>query len=247
MNMKNTFETSRFCNHIENISSQVCFQAQLELEGLQIIDNKKIIRIPTHHFDIEKDKESAQPKLIAMRDKTEITVFYSEEILKQGVADFDARDKESFFYEKDAIIDMLKNKNQLSEVAHSLVYVFPKKIETHAENTKIFVGSHDEAIQKFDSSFYNAFPMVYAALCNNEIAACCVSARESDSAGEAWIFTLPQYRKQGFGIQAVLLWASELQKQNKIPFYSHDITNIASQKLAEKLGLIKVFETVFYE
>ncbi len=232
---------------MKKIDPKSCFQVQLELEGLQVIKGNKIIKISTNYFDIEKNKNSDPPKIIAVNFGKEINIFYSDKLEKNIVIDLEKLEKNSFINEQEKIIDILKRNNQFNEVGRYIVYIFPNNIKMDTENTKIFIGSDDLAIKKFDPTFYDKYPMIYAAMQNDEIAACCVSSRESDKAGEAWIFTLPKYRKKGFGLKAVQLWASELQKNDKIPIYTHEISNIASKKLAGKLNLIKIFEIVNYE
>lgn len=230
----------------EQMNSKVFFQTQLELEGLQIISGNRIKGFQNEYFDIEKKENTDPPKVIAVNFGKEVDVFYSNLMPENLVFDLEKFDKNDFIGKKEKITDFLIRNNQSSEISESITYIFPNNIKVNYENAKIFSGD-EELIKKFDPAFYNKYPAIYAILQNNEIVACCVSARENDKAGEAWIFTLPKYRKQGFGLRAVQLWANELQKQGKIPFYSHEISNIASQKLAERLGLKKVFEIVSYD
>lgn len=233
--------------NMEQINPKPCFYAQIGLEGLQIVNGNKIVKIHTDHFDIEKNENAKPPKVIAVNFGKEINIFYSNTMPNSLVANLEELKKHSFIDEQKKVIDILKENKQFNEAEHYIAYVFPNDVKVNTKNTKIFIGSDDEAIKKFDPTFHKKYPVVYAVMQDNEIAACCVSSRENDKAGEAWIFTLPKYRKQGFGLKAVQLWAIELQKKGKIPFYTHEVSNIASQKLAEKLNLIKVFENVSYE
>lgn len=232
---------------MEQSDPKYCFQVQLELEGLQTVKGDRIVKVPVDHFDVERREDAEPPKIIAVDFCGEINIFYSILMPEDLVADLEKLDSQSFIKEQEKIADILKRNNQSAEISglHA-AYTFPGNVNVDLDNTKIFSGN-DEAVRKFDPTFFGRCPTVYAAMQNGEIAACCVSSRESDKAGEAWIFTLPKYRKQGFGLKAVQLWASELQKQGKIPFYTHKADNIASQKLAEKLNLAKVFESVSYE
>ncbi|MCF7794015.1 MAG: GNAT family N-acetyltransferase [Candidatus Cloacimonetes bacterium] len=233
--------------NMEKINPKPCFHAQIGLEGLQIVNGNRIVKIHTDHFDIEKNENAKPPKIIAVNFGKEINIFYSDKMPNSLVANLEKLEKHSFLDEQEKVIEILKRNKQFNEAGHYIAYIFPSDIQVDTENTKIFIGSEDEAIKQFDPTFYKKYPIVYATIQNDEIAACCVSSRENNKAGEAWIFTLPKYRKQGFGLKAVQLWASELQKQGKIPLYTHEISNIASQKLAEKLDLIKVLENVSYE
>ncbi len=65
----------------------------------------------------------------------------------------------------------------------------------------------------------------------------CESVRENGSAAEAWVRTLPEHRRRGYALHAVASWAAELMKAGKVPFYSYESRNKASQALARKLGL----------
>lgn len=228
-------------------NSKTFLEAQLELEGLKIIDSNKIEKIQTSHFDIEKKNDSAPPKVMVVKFDDKIEVFYSKLLPLEIVVELEKIDKKAFFQETEKISEILQKGDQFNDFGHYVAYIFHQSFEMDSKNTKVFTGSDDELIKEFDESFFKKFPMVYATIKENKIVACCVSSRENDRAGEAWIFTLPEYRKQGFGLKAVQLWAKELQKKEKIPFYSHEISNIASQKLAEKLMLKKVFETISFE
>lgn len=228
-------------------NAKIFLEAQLGLEGLKVVNGNRIVKIQAIHFNIEKNKNAEPPKVIAINFENKISVFYSDLISNMLLADLERLEKYDFIGNQEKVTKILKENNQFEELGHYIAYVFPKNIEVDFDKTQVFVGSEDETIKEFDTSFYQKYPMVYATMKDGKIVACCVSSRENDLAGEAWIFTLPEHRKQGFGLKAVQLWASELQKNGKIPFYTHKRSNIASQKLAEKLNLIKVFKSITYE
>jgi predicted GNAT family acetyltransferase len=71
--------------------------------------------------------------------------------------------------------------------------------------------------------------------------------REDEFCAESWVITAPEQRGKGLATAAVSLWAAETLKTEKIPFYSHALTNIPSARLAGKLGLIPIFEEVVLE
>ncbi len=245
--MKDYINSYEDPNKMEKIDPKFCFQEQLSLEGLKIIEGNRIKKFNTDHFDIEKNESKNPPKIVAVNFGDEINIFYSDLMPNNLVANLEKLEKRIFIDKQGQVVDILKENNQFHECGHCIVYAFPSNIEVDYSNTKIFTNSKDQAVKNFDSSFYNKYPTIYAAMQNDKIFACCVSSRENDKAGEAWIYTSPKYRKQGFGLKAVQLWASELRKNGKTPLYTHEISNVASQKLAEKLGLVKVFESINYE
>jgi predicted GNAT family acetyltransferase len=87
---------------------------------------------------------------------------------------------------------------------------------------------------------------VYAIRIDDQIVASCESAREDDAAAEAWVQTLPEFRRRGYARQVTAAWAHDLMGQGKIPFYSHNIDNLASQGVARSLGLIPFIDGVGY-
>jgi len=66
----------------------------------------------------------------------------------------------------------------------------------------------------------------------------------SDVVQEIGINTLPDYRGKGYATIACQGSINEILKSGKIPQWSTDVTNIASQKLAEKLGFVKLGDVI---
>ncbi|MGA1195139.1 MAG: GNAT family N-acetyltransferase [Candidatus Latescibacterota bacterium] len=67
----------------------------------------------------------------------------------------------------------------------------------------------------------------------------CQSVRKSPLAEEAGIDTLDAYRGNGYAPLAVIGWAQSVREKGKIPLYSTSWENRASQRVAQKLGLIQ--------
>jgi RimJ/RimL family protein N-acetyltransferase len=74
----------------------------------------------------------------------------------------------------------------------------------------------------------------------------CSSSREDANSAEAWVYTEPEYQGRGYARQVTLAWAHRVREQGKTPFYSHKITNIVSQKVAESLGFLWYIDDVGY-
>jgi GNAT superfamily N-acetyltransferase len=104
------------------------------------------------------------------------------------------------------------------------------------------VSKHSSDIKAF--SFDGFAEDVFAIQHKGMIVSACVSVRENEKCGEAWVYTAPEYRHQGFAQKVVNAWAGSLMSAGKVPFYSHKIENIASANLARKLRLQPVFEEI---
>jgi len=87
---------------------------------------------------------------------------------------------------------------------------------------------------------------VFAIVQDGRVVSSCRSVRENAQAGECYVFTEPEYRCRGYAQQTVIAWAHSLQTLGKLPFYSHEDNNWASQAVAQKLRLIPCFEVVSY-
>jgi len=222
------------------------FEKQLSMEGLRIQGNR-IYTTETNNFDIERTDDRVPPKIIFFIDEKEYKFYYSNLLSDEVVLKLEEVFKTKELRDDTKVKEILEPIYGDLNIGHYVTYVFNKLDDFNEENTIIIPNSDDIRIKEFEKSFYKVFPKSYAVLNNDKVISCCVSARENDEAGEAWILTLLDYRRKGYGSTAVKLWAKDLMDNNKIPFYSHEVHNISSRKLAKSLGLKKVFEIISYE
>jgi hypothetical protein len=113
----------------------------------------------------------------------------------------------------------------------------------------IFIGK-SYVFPPMEASLYpDAVPLgngKFGILANGIEISTCESSREDDFAAEAWTITQPEFRGRGCARQVTAAWAHHLQQQGKTPFYSHKITNLASQGVARSLNLIQYIADVGY-
>lgn len=78
--------------------------------------------------------------------------------------------------------------------------------------------------------------------------ACCTDAPTmpfmKEFVQEIGITTLEKYRKRGYASEACSRCVQEILNQGKIPLWSTGVQNTASQKLAEKVGFIKLADVL---
>ncbi len=82
---------------------------------------------------------------------------------------------------------------------------------------------------------------------DNAVVAACSSVRRNQHAAEAYVFTDERYQRQGFGKRVTQAWAQRVRASGRVPFYSHVIDNLASQRLAESLEFEWYIDDVGYE
>ena len=128
-----------------------------------------------------------------------------------------------------------------TEYGHFRTYLFP----AHASNADVPVHQYpaeDPKIRAFDFAGFGT--PIFAIEQAGETLSACVSVRENDRCGEAWVYTAPAYRQQGLARNVVTAWAQSLIRVGKTPFYSHKIDNRGSAGLAQRLGLQPIFDEI---
>ena len=74
---------------------------------------------------------------------------------------------------------------------------------------------------------------------DSQAVAICRSVRVSSRAHEAGVDTLVGYRRRGYAMSVVAAWALAVRALNRIPLYSTSWDNVASQGVAQRLGLVQ--------
>lgn len=72
--------------------------------------------------------------------------------------------------------------------------------------------------------------------------ALCFCSRIPGQATEAGVETIPAARGHGYASAAVATWANELLRRGVLPMYSTSWGNLASQRIAAKLGMVQYGE-----
>ena len=178
--------------------------------------------------------------LIAQLSNEQLVTYYDEAI----APDFQNAVTEIIpaieFPKVDSVLNVLRSHNIQFEVGHYKTYVFPSFPEKYID--VICLSKQNPKVKTF--GFDGFSENVYAIAHDESLVSACVSARENEQCGEAWAYTDPAFRNQGFAQKVVNTWAGSLMEAGKVPFYSHKIENTASANLARKLGLQTVFEEI---
>lgn len=205
---------------------------QMHLEGKGLVHEHWMRQV-----EIVPDEEL--PLLLSARlANGELVTYYDENLSPDLYKDLAAADIE--FPRLSALCEVLKSHHIPFEMGYYKTYLFPSK--PVRESDVLCLPKHDAQVKAFGfDGFANE---VYAIARDGNLVTACVSTRENEACGEAWVYTMPEHRKQGFAQKVVRAWAGSLMEAGKVPFYSHEIENVASANLAKKLGLLLVFEEI---
>ena len=207
---------------------------QLRLEGKEVVHGNLLRQV-------ESVPGEAMPLMIlAKLVEEQVVAFYDESLSPELCAKLSGQIHSAEDTNIQPILHILHSQGFVVEVAHYKTYVFPENFKGLAVQEVKQFSNRDSQVKAFG---FNSFAEeVYAAERDGRIVSACVSARENDFCGEAWVYTADGNRRQGFAQRVVSAWAGSLLSANKIPFYSHKMENTASANLAKRLGLETVFE-----
>jgi len=207
---------------------------QLRLEGKVIVEDRFIREVEA------VPGEDVPLLLIAGLADGQVVAYCDEALSRDLQATLAARIANLDFPAVDPLLDVLRRQGVQCEVGHYKTYVFPS-MQISDRNVHC-LSNDDERVKAF--GFDGFAGQVYVIKREGRIVSACVSTREDEKCGEAWVFTAPDHRRQGLAGKVVSAWASSLIGAGKVPFYSHKIDNLASANLAKTLGLQPVFEEI---
>lgn len=155
---------------------------------------------------------------------------------------------EASFHDRESVKAILGADDHCTHVDVFHTYIFPDTPTSYPCPDVVRLGrQHAELTQAYHEGLDVVGRAVFAVIRDGKIVSTCVSARENGSAGECGVFTLPEYRRRGFGRQVTAAWCAHLGDLGKVAFYSHTEENLASRRVARSLGLRLSFVLVNYE
>jgi hypothetical protein len=209
---------------------------QLRLEGKEIIDGSLLRQI-----ELVPD-EKVPLLLIAQLADSNVIAYFDEALQAEFLEALRKQVSAINFPNIDPLCAVLQNRNIAFEAGHYKTYTFPESDTSFGDESVIRFSRQDPKVQAF--GFDGLAEQVYGIERHGNIVSACVSTRENDFCGEAWVYTDPEHRRQGLAQKVVTAWANGLLSAGRVPFYSHKIQNDASANLAKRLGLKPLFEEI---
>lgn len=207
---------------------------QLRLEGKEVIHGsflREVEAVPGEDLPLMLLARLADGTLVA---------YYNEALARDLHETLAASFVAVEFPDIGPLLEVLKKRNLQFGVGHYKTYVFSS--QPVADRDVLCLSTADQRVKAFGLDGFA--DKVYVMEKEGKVLSACVSARENERCAEAWVYTAPEYRHQGFAQGVVSTWAGSLIREGKVPFYSHKMENVASENLAGKLKLQPVFEEI---
>lgn len=198
------------------LSEKNLIYSQMDLEHRLVSDNL--------FENKNKEKFESYSKIIIYKTEDSIFRFYRKDLSANIISKINSLSFDFICQNTDKIANLLDLDNQ---TWHGLSYVFD-----HLP----FEPLHDVKFRGNEFIILNDETIVSRAF----------SAWENEQAAEPIVETDELFRRNGYATSVILAWAKHQLQNNKIPFYSHILTNTSSQNLAIKLKLRLFCETISF-
>ena len=137
--------------------------------------------------------------------------------------------------------DILQSHAPIERISIGPAYRFPEHIvpptgtiRLSPKNVELLKGDFTEMTSELSSS------QPYLAIVeDSQVVSICRSVRISARAHEAGVETLASYQRCGHASSVIAAWALAVRALNLIPLYSTSWDNVASQGVAQRLGLVQ--------
>lgn len=137
--------------------------------------------------------------------------------------------------------NILQNHAPIEQVWVGPAYRFPEQIAPPTNVVRLsrasaglLKGDFTEMVSELNSS-----QPYLAVIEDSQAVSVCRSVRSSSRAHEAGVDTLVGYRRRGYATSVVAAWALAVRALNRVPLYSTSWDNVASQRVAQGLGLVQ--------
>ncbi|MBB2479345.1 GNAT family N-acetyltransferase [Bacillus sp. APMAM] len=137
------------------------------------------------------------------------------------------------------IIRILNKDREIQNVEVGPAYIFSNVKSVPTSAVKVTPFNKEILLPNFHYTYeeLELKQPCYAIVQNGIAVSLCCSARQTDAAAEASLFTLEEYRGKGYGMEVTIAWALDVQNQGKLALYSTSWDNFSSQTVAKKLQL----------
>ena len=206
-------------------------QRYLAMDGLGVTTDGLL-------FSLDESITDKMPRLLVLNHEQGYSLFPRHNLPAHLRGALMQISPEHAFHDHERIKAVLAADTPCPEVWTGRSYTFPAlRAEDYPFSVVRLSEAQRDLIVKYDPNLNLSQVIACTILADGQIVVACVSSRENAIGAEAWVQTLPAYRRRGYARQVTTAWAFHLQQEGKIPFYSHHSDNLPSHALAQELRL----------
>ncbi|MEM7534486.1 MAG: GNAT family N-acetyltransferase [Chloroflexota bacterium] len=215
-------------------------QYQLAIECIGLNHEGLLMRIPGPNPD-------DIARVYVYRNEAQYWVYFRHDVAPAIRSQIAALDQADVYHNHDTIRTLLAQDSPCEEMFMGQTYLFPA-IPTASDFADVvpLTGEHHALLNDpIPAPIVEGNPL-FAIIRDGKIVSACQSTGENDKAAESYVYTDEAHRRQGLGRQVTMAWAAHVMSAGKVAFYSHALSNVASAKVAQSLGLRPCFSCVNY-
>ena len=215
-------------------------EAQFEIERIGFDEQGLLVRAPGPSPD-------DLARVYVFQHRGGHTLYFRHDVppgIRQRISDLGPG---KVFRNQEIVKALLAYHGPCDDVFRRQTYLFPGTIgPSQFPDAVCLTEAHRPLIEQYHPGMNVTERVAYAVIRDEMIVSTCLSIRENERAGEAYTYTVPKYRRQGYGRQVTAAWGHHLKRQGKIAFYGHALENVASRCIAQSLRLKPCYISVVY-
>lgn len=224
------------------MNPKALFKAQAALEGLRFNDDGYLERWK------DMPGESGPPARVVVADYGhEQCVYFGNGIDRRAEELICSLPAHTLLKGDRRVFDILNRQKEVEGYAEYWTYTVSEAGIIPPSPMIQRLSSRNELLRGFSAGFFGiSYEDIFAAIVEGIVVSAATSSREDEALAEAWVFTLPEHRRQGYAVQATAAWLRSMTNRGLTPFYSHVKDNVSSRRLAESLQLHLCFVLACY-
>ncbi|MBD8497267.1 GNAT family N-acetyltransferase [Paenibacillus arenosi] len=207
---------------------------QIQAKTLYLLDGNKIVGIN------DPGQQANVPLVFFGRTRNSIFTYFRTDLPQSLKDEIDQQIRTDLNII--ALCNILRTYKQLKRIWMGPAYMVPKLPSFMNQDICIITESNRHYLNRYfndvNEQYEHKSPII-AFIDNGHAVSVCCSARKSNQAIEASLFTLEQHRGKGIAPNLVAIWSMQVRNLGYIPLYSTSWDNLHSQRVAQKLGLIQ--------
>jgi RimJ/RimL family protein N-acetyltransferase len=218
------------------------YTTQAELEGLRFDESGHLER-----FKDMPGESGPPPRVVAVNHRGRKRIYFAAGVDPEAEARIRRLSFDEIWAGDPRLHEALCRTTQDQARTEYWTYTPSRDVSPKGERLAQKLSSSDERLRGFSDGFFGIdYPEVFVVLAEGKVVAAAASSREDGRSAEAWVYVSTDDRRRGLAGHVVRAWLHSAQERGLLPFYTHAVGNVPSQRLAKSLRLSLRFRLACY-